>query len=138
MQTFLAYPDFDKSAAALDNRRLGNQCYRECLTLLRGGWQNHPASKMWRGYEYALCTYALALVQEMKRRGRWRSEVINRWQTYYMAVRSMLENTGLPPWIGNAKFHAAHRSNLLRKDPEYYGQFGWTEPYDLPYTWPQQ
>ena len=25
---------------------------------------------------------------------------------------------------------------LLRKDPDYYGRFGWSEPPDLPYFWP--
>jgi hypothetical protein len=38
-----------------------------------------------------------------------------------------------PEWFGHNKFHAAHRSNLLRKDPVYYGQFGWREKQDLPY-----
>ena len=47
MQTFLPYPDFAKSARVLDPSRLGNQFYREGLTLLRGKWPNHPASKMW-------------------------------------------------------------------------------------------
>lgn len=32
--------------------------------------------------------------------------------------------------------HASHRSNLLRKEPEHYTQFGWTEPPDLAYVWP--
>jgi hypothetical protein len=32
--------------------------------------------------------------------------------------------------------HDSHRSNLLRKDPQWYGQFGWTVPDDLPYVWP--
>ena len=32
--------------------------------------------------------------------------------------------------------HASHRSNLLRKEPAHYTQFGWTEPPDLPYVWP--
>jgi hypothetical protein len=41
-----------------------------------------------------------------------------------------------PPWLGDEAFHASHRSNLLRKNPEWYGQFGWTEPDDLPYVWP--
>jgi hypothetical protein len=41
-----------------------------------------------------------------------------------------------PSWLGDPQFHAAHRSNLLRKDPEYYGKFGWTEPDDLEYPWP--
>lgn len=57
MQTFLPYADFDESARALDPKRLGNQVYRECLTLIRGGWPNHPASRMWRGYECALACY---------------------------------------------------------------------------------
>jgi hypothetical protein len=41
-----------------------------------------------------------------------------------------------PDWFGNKEFHASHRSNLLRKDPEFYGKYGWTEPHDLPYIWP--
>jgi hypothetical protein len=42
----------------------------------------------------------------------------------------------MPPWWGDPAFHASHRSNLLRKDPVWYGQFGWAEPPDLPYVWP--
>jgi hypothetical protein len=42
-----------------------------------------------------------------------------------------------PPWLGDERLHASHRSNLLRKDPEHYGQFEWTEPDDLPYWWPE-
>lgn len=41
-----------------------------------------------------------------------------------------------PFWFGDPAFHAAHRSNLLRKNPQWYGQFGWTEPNDLEYMWP--
>src|SRR3546814_11842397 len=41
----------------------------------------------------------------------------------------------MPPWLGNAAFHASHRSNLLRKDPGFYGRYGWPEPPDLPYVW---
>jgi len=44
---------------------------------------------------------------------------------------------GTPPgWVGLASFHASHRANLLRKEPEHYGQFGWTEDPSLPYVWP--
>lgn len=45
-------------------------------------------------------------------------------------------NVVLPPWFGNAALHASHRSNLLRKDATFYGQYGWTEKDDLPYVWP--
>ena len=41
-----------------------------------------------------------------------------------------------PLWLGDPTFHASHRSNLLRKDPVFYGKHGWSEPTDLPYVWP--
>lgn len=42
-----------------------------------------------------------------------------------------------PPWFKLEEFHASHRSNLLRKHPNYYRQFGWREGPDLPYYWPE-
>jgi hypothetical protein len=42
----------------------------------------------------------------------------------------------MPPWFGDDRFHAAHRSNLLRKSPEHYRQYWPTEPDDLEYVWP--
>lgn len=136
MQTFLPFSDFHKSAACLDSKRLGNQCYREGKTLATGGWPNHPASKMWRGYEYALCTYALALVDEMEQRDEWKPDVVPRWRTFFTELRDKYPDTGMPPWLGNPDFHASHRSNLLRKDPEFYGKYGWSEEPNLPYIWP--
>lgn len=117
----------------LDPKRLGNQVYRECMTLLRGGWPNHPASKMWQGHRYHLALYAAAGLEELAFRGH----------TYPLIEQEILEflelntNTGPPCWLGVEEFHASHRSNLLRKNKEYYEQFGWTEPSDLPYIWPK-
>jgi hypothetical protein len=133
MQTFLPYPDFAESMKCLDDKRLGNQVYREGMTLLRGGWQNHPASKMWRGYQDALALYLWWGCRELNRRGKnyrgrpWWNELFD---------HDMPPVIVKPPWLGNEDFHAAHRSNLIRKDPEWYGQFGWSEPNDLPYIWP--
>lgn len=42
-----------------------------------------------------------------------------------------------PAWWGDESVHASHRSNLLRKDPQFYSAFGWSEPHDLPYVWPE-
>ena len=33
------------------------------------------------------------------------------------------------------KFHSSHRANLLRKDSEWYGQYGWDENPESPYVW---
>lgn len=69
MQTFLPFPDYDKSARVLDDRRLGKQRV-ECLQILKAltipsyGWQNHPAVKMWRGWEMQLCSYASYILDE--------------------------------------------------------------------------
>lgn len=132
MQTFLPLPSYLESMRCLDPKRLGNQVWREGLTLIRGGWPNHPAAKMWKGYEFSLGEYLLAGIEVLSERGK-----------EYPAVREKIKlamaqfsNTGNPPWLGNAAFHASHRSNLLRKDFRWYSQFGWTEPTNLPYVWP--
>lgn len=131
MQTFLPLPDFQEALRTLDPTRLGNQVYREGFTLLRGGWPNHPASKMWRGYEVALAHYIWVGLDVLAERGKFYDH--HRFELEPYLKRKKIT---LPPWIGDPAFHASHRSNLLRKDPLWYSQFGWTEPEDLPYIWP--
>ncbi len=131
MQTFLPYPDFARSAACLDDRRLGKQRVEalQILNALRdplNGWRHHPAVHMWRGYEDALRLYMNAVIAEWVRRG-FRNA---------MPLAEVRGRPAMPPWLGDPAFHASHRSNLLRKDPAYYARFGWTEPPDLPYVWP--
>lgn len=93
-------------------------------------WQNHPAVKMWRNNEPLLCIYGLTICNEWKRRGFKDT----------CAEKIMNSPFARGGWSSNIRFteqfHASHRSNLLRKDPIHYGQFGWTEPHDLPYIWP--
>lgn len=133
MQTFLPLPDYYESMRCLDKSRLGNQVWREGLTLIRGGWPNHPASKMWRGYEYHLGLYLLAGIKALiLQRGKRYTEIEDKIRQEMKKHR----NSGPPYWLGDDKFHASHRSNLIRKDPAYYRAFGWKEPDDLPYVWP--
>lgn len=134
MQTFLPLASYIQSMRCLDKSRLGNQVWREGLTLIRGGWPNHPASKMWRGHEYHLGLYLLdGCTVLYERSGKAYLEVIRK----IVLEMAKFPNSGPPLWLGNSEFHASHRSNLLRKDPVWYGQFGWTEPNDLPYIWPK-
>lgn len=135
MQTFLPYPSFKDSFEVLDKKRLGNQVWREGITLLGGGWPNHPASKMWRGYELALgnyCLIGLDRCEEVygKKYPHLREKIVK----IMMDIKNCHDR--VPPWLGDPAFHAAHRSNLLRKNPKWYGQFGWTEPDNLEYIWP--
>lgn len=137
MQTFLPYPDFRRSARVLDRQRLGKQRLEayNLLAILRGvapgpGWRSHPAVRMWRGHEAALADYGIAVCKEWRSRG-YKDTMLERIAALRGTGRAVK-----PRWFGDPAFHAAHRSNLLRKDPLWYGQFGWAEGPDLPYVWP--
>jgi hypothetical protein len=131
MQTFLPYPDLHRSVACLDDRRLGKQRVEayQILKALRGetkGWVNHPATRMWEGQEPALRMYLRACILEWTRRGFHNT----------MEIPEIEELHSLPWWFGDERLHGSHRSNLLRKDADYYGQYGWTECPCDPYWWP--
>jgi len=135
MQTFLPYPDFEKSFEVLDSRRLGKQRVEafQILNILLNrttsrGWRNHPAVLMWRGHANALKLYFNLCVLHWVSRGYKNN----------MSFEKIGGKVVFPSWFGDAKFHASHRSNLLRKDEHHYGKFGWKESDDLAYVWPKQ
>ena len=141
MQTFLPYKSFAKSARVLDNKRLGKQrieAYQILNTLLGRsvGWSNHPAVKMWRGYEGSLYDYACAICDEWAARGFSNQKMSLNLVIVAKRYKCRLQFCEPPGWLGNKKFHASHRSNLLRKDPGHYGILGWRESNDMPYVWP--
>lgn len=133
MQTFLPYPSFEKSLKVLDSKRLSKQRVEafQILNIILGrtstkSWQNHPAVKMWRGYPNALKLYLNEAITEWIARGFKNT----------MKFEKVSGKIKLPNWIGNKKFHASHRSNLLRKNKEYYSKFNWKELDNLSYEWP--
>jgi len=141
MQTFLSYPSFSLSAQCLDTKRLGKQRVEayQILRVLVGesqGWKNHPAVKMWKGYEWALWSYGQDICVEWIRRG-FKDTCLGKiegMEGYDVVNASKFKR---PEWLGDDSLHASHRSNLLRKDPIHYSQFGWTEPDSLSYVWPK-
>ncbi len=144
MQTFLPYADFQASASALDPKRLGKQRV-EALQILRAitiptyGWQHHPAVAMWRGHVAALTTYGVEISREWVRRGHddTCAAQIAAFAAGDVRPQAELADAGLlPPWLGDEAFHLAHRSSLLRKDPEWYRPRFGDIPDDLPYVWP--
>jgi len=148
MQTFLPYPDFERSAQVLDYRRLGKQRveglqilgaihnisvrYPNIKTNGTVGWKNHPATNMWRGYEKALVHYVKTCCLEWIGRGYkdTRLEALN-----YFFPNLLIGSYGLPDWFGLEKFHSSHRAALLAKNFQYYKQFGWTENPEINYMW---
>jgi hypothetical protein len=133
MQTFLPYPNIEKSMKSLDSRRLGKQRVEafQILNIILGrtkskGWRNHPAVKMWAKNPNALKLYLNEAIKEWVRRG----------YNNTMKFENIRGKVVFPGWFRKRSFHSSHRSNLLRKNPEHYSQFGWSENPDKPYVWP--
>ena len=134
MQTFLPYANFKLTAHCLDNQRLGKQRV-EALQIhnivsgkrTKGGWVNHPAVTMWRGYQDALALYHNVVIDEWISRG---------FQNNMPYLALPKDGIRLPLWLGDERVHSSHRSNLIRKAPDWYAAFGWLEASDLNYYWP--
>lgn len=144
MQTFLPYRDFRRSAAVLDDRRLGKQRV-ETLQILRAltwetyGWKHHPAVRMWRGHIPALVRYGVDITDQWLRRGRADTvrEQLLAFVPGAVPEQGDLAAAGLlPPWLGRRDFHRGHQSALVRKDPAHYRRYFPRISADLPYVWP--
>ncbi len=133
MQTFLPYKSFYHTAQALDNKRLNKQIL-ECYQILnvlsnddpRAGWRNHPAVKMWRGFEMVLFQYALVMVEEADKRGiKTENNLRNLNELNNRAYKDW--GYGMPLWMDDkeimARVTTTHKANLYRKDPEFYFEF---------------
>lgn len=133
MQTFIPDPDPIKIARILDRRRVFNQINegKVLLDLHEGrtdnSWKNHPAFKMWIGQANALRYYINCMIMEcIKNRGI---------KTNYLLYDTEEFET-LPDFFTDVRVLTSHRSNLMRKDPDFYGKFGWHDYGINGYYWP--
>lgn len=148
MQTFLPYPDFERSLRVLDAKRLGKQRV-ETIQVVRAltrpgyGWANHPAVLMWKGHEEALGRYGLTSCDVWVELGFGDTCALTIATDLRAAsverIRSQAELAdvhALPGWLGDDDLHRSHQSALVRKDPEHYRPLFPDVPDDLPYVWP--
>lgn len=138
MQTFLPFPEFKKSLSVLDWRRLGKQRLEasQIIKILENqpnkigkqysGWKKHPIVLMWKGHVPALKLYYNSVIQEWTGR---------KYKNNMELMIIDLEDVIYPPWLGFEQFHSSHRSNLLRKDFEFYSQYKWKEKPNNRYLW---
>lgn len=128
--TFLVCSNIRQSMRYLTDLHLGKQRIEgiQIVNALTkgGGWQDHPATVMWRGYEYALMYYVNCAIHEWICRGRVNTKL------YY----ELPDNIVFPWWVEWSKLHRSHRNLLRLKDPLHYNF-----PYDsefqgLGYIWP--
>jgi hypothetical protein len=137
MQTFLPYPNITESLRVLDNKRLGKQRVEtfQIINAITGrpkldgtpykGWLNHPCSIMWKNHVPLLKMYLNESIDIWVSRGfknTMKKEIINETIVY-------------PPWFGDNRFHESHKSNLLKKDSEFYSKYNWNVNPDNPYIW---
>ena len=140
MQTFLPYADYAASARVLDRQRLGKQRV-ETLQIMNAlmtgkGWVSHPATLMWRRYEWALLQYQFHICREWVDRG-YKDSCYEKTKAVYDQHRRWTEEKDWPYWTGSERFHLSHQSNLLRKDYVYYSQYFPGVPIDMDYVWPE-
>jgi hypothetical protein len=146
MQTFVPHgSDFNKNALVLDRQRLGKQRVEgmQILNSLLGyssGWSNHPAVKMWKGYEPALVQYTLEICKVWTSLGYKDTcgiKILQKCAFAGVHVASFeYPEIELPEWLDDVEVMESHKSNLLRKLPNHYSKY-WPEVSpDLPYKWP--
>jgi hypothetical protein len=144
MQTFIPYSDVNEIARNLDSKRLNKQIL-ECYQILNvlsgksptGGWRNHPAVLMWKGYERGLWHYTQAMIVEARARGiRTENNEANLnnlknqcWEQWGDKAPSF--------WTDNDKLMrviTTHKVSLFNKDPLYYikYQHASNSPYNTP------
>lgn len=135
MQTFLPDHSYIISAKILDRQRLGKQRVEayQILRALRGeskGWTNHPATRMWRGYERSLIHYTTAICDEWTARG-YKDSI------KYKVQAMLVDHPDYEPvpWL-TFDLVRSHQSNLVRKNAEYYRRFFPSVPDNIPYLWP--
>jgi len=135
MQTFLPFDDFALSAGSLDRARLGKQRV-ETLQILNAlkdpsyGWQNHPATNMWRGSELTLVDYGVAICSEWISRG-YNDTCLDKIK----ANTAHFSNTSSPWWLGDSRVHDSHKAMLYKKNPDFYVAFR-SKSHIENYFWP--
>jgi hypothetical protein len=138
MQTFIVSKNIRKSASLLDSKRLGKQRVEaiqvaRSLFSIKEGWKNHPAVKMWKGYEsYLIKRYLRIIMNEWIKRGYNNEKCEQHYKQLLKHVKYKISRK--PKWI-TREFCIRHQSNLIRKDSNYYSHFN--VPNDLEYIWPK-
>jgi hypothetical protein len=141
MQTFVPEASVVMSVRSLDPRRLGKQRV-ETLQIMRAlaglskGWVNHPAVKMWRGYESGLMYYQEETCKHWTEHWGYKDTCLNKtfsvFDEHFDAARDEL-----PHWWGVLMVHDSHKRALIYKSPEYYSEQWPDFEGEYNYYWPE-
>lgn len=139
----LAY--MERTIKNLDNSRLGKQrveadqiiklleYYDQYGNMPETGWVNHPATRSWIGYTFALKFYFNLVVLEWVERG-----FENNYGLYDLEMDKFnvpicsfdgvtaiynpesFDEYSLPFWVSYPPFYLSHQASLCRKNPQHY------------------
>lgn len=128
MQTWLPYESFAESAAVLDRQRLSKQrndtlLIARCLAGEPSSWKNHPAVKMWRGYEQALLRYQDECCFQWAQVRGYSDTLFDETTEVLIDFVKGISIAPDPWWLGDVEFHYAHQAALYREDPKYFSKF---------------
>ncbi len=143
MQTFLTSTNSLKCAQNLDSKRLNKQILEgyQILNVLsgrtKGGWRNHPAVLMWKGYEHGLWQYVGSMINIASLRGIKTENNVKNLNALYAECSDDWGNEHPAFWRDENKVMriiTTHRANLFKKDPLYYVKYQYAvdSPYNAP------
>jgi hypothetical protein len=84
-----------------------------------------------------LVRYVNAVLREWERRGKNNKNL----KPNMPGLEETSQYPEMPPWLYCEQLHAYHRHALVKKLPEHYKKFGWSEDgtaYNGSYMWPVQ
>ena len=139
MQILLPYRSFESSAKVLDHESLRRQRV-ETLQIMEAvvlgkTFRQHPVTKMWRGYAFALLSYQQCIYTEWSNRGHIDS-TLEKTNDLFNQLPDERRLPVVPPWLGKKALHSSHRANLLRISPTHYNQYHWPEIASSVYWYP--
>lgn len=141
--TFLPFPDIEQSLKTLDKRRLGKQRVeaKQILKALNGetrGWVNHPATRMWVGYEFLLKHYYNTCLRIWEEAGG-KNKILEPISLTESETED-LHSGRKPWWWGWEPLHESHKAALIRKDEVFYRRLLSPETVylGLGYVWPHK
>jgi Pyrimidine dimer DNA glycosylase len=117
MQTFLP-ETVDRSPKILDTLRLGKQVLEasQIIEILHTSpYSGHPATRMWRGYEWGLMYYLDCMHEEFQIR---RNKIHKAYEQCVKMHGDWCRHQmfgQFPSWLGREEIHSSHRARLLQK-----------------------
>lgn len=144
METYVPYPDIEQIADSLHPADIrvsvitamrvldvAHEIEKTNLAFVK----QLPTVRMWLGHEVFLYEYATQL-NSRRETGRLPARTQQRLDEHLSWATSGDFSMDPPRWWGEERLHAAHRAELFRSNPNFYGKRFGHLVADAPMFWP--